>query len=177
MLIPALLILAGLVLLPLAADWLVRGSASLARRLNVSELLIGLTVVAVGTSAPELVTGVIAAVKNVPGIVLGNAVGSNIANLGLVLGGVALLGRIPVQRRLLGPDLWAMLGITALAVLLALGGAINRWEGLLLVMCLAGLTLWAIRRGAVKPPPVDETEPEPQLAAWVEPLLLLLGDS
>ncbi len=175
MLIQLLLILTGLVLLPLAADWLVRGSTSLARRIHVSELLIGLTVVAVGTSAPELVTGVIAAVKSAPGIVLGNAVGSNIANLGLVLGGVALLGRIPVQRRLLGPDLWAMLGITALAMVLALGGVISRWEGLLLVLCLGGLTAWAIRRGRVRPPQPEALEPEPQLAVWLEVSLLVLG--
>jgi len=169
-----LFVLAGLVLLPLAADWLVRGSSALAERLGVSELIVGLTVVALGTSAPELVTGIAAAIKGASGIVLGNAVGSNIANLGLVLGGVALLGRVPVQRQLLAYDVPAMLGVTALTALLAYNGLISRLDGLLLALCLVALMVWTLRRRHQ-----DEDEQPPvrpaQLAIWLTACLVLGG--
>jgi cation:H+ antiporter len=155
MLTAILLVLAGLVLMPLAADWLVRGSTALAQRLGVSELIIGLTIVALGTSAPELVTGIAAALKGASGIVLGNAVGSNIANLGLALGGVALLRRVPVQHQLIAYDVPAMLGVTALTALLAFNGVISRLDGLLLVVCAVALIVWVIRRRRT----ADEDEP------------------
>jgi cation:H+ antiporter len=169
-----LLVLTGLVLLPLAADWLVRGSSALAERFGVSELIVGLTVVALGTSAPELVTGISAAIKGASGIVLGNAVGSNIANLGLVLGGVALLGRVPVQRQLLAYDVPAMLGVTALTALLAYNGLISRLDGLLLALCLVALMVWTLRRRRRKE---DEQPParQAQLAVWLIAFLVLGG--
>jgi cation:H+ antiporter len=169
-----LLVLTGLVLLPLAADWLVRGSSALAERLGVSELVVGLTVVALGTSAPELVTGIAAAIKGASGIVLGNAVGSNIANLGLVLGGVALLGRVPVQRQLLAYDVPAMLGVTALTALLAYNGLISRLDGLLLALCLVALMVWTLRRRR----PAEDEQPaidRAKLAVWLIAILVLGG--
>jgi cation:H+ antiporter len=169
-----LLVLVGLVLLPLAADWLVRGSSALAERLGVSELIVGLTVVALGTSAPELVTGIAAALKGASGIVLGNAVGSNIANLGLVLGGVALLGRVPVQRQLLAYDVPAMLGVTALTALLAYNGLVSRLDGLLLAVCLVALMVWTLRRRQAaddEQPAIDRVK----LAIWLIAILVLGG--
>jgi len=173
MLTAILLVLGGLVLMPLAADWLVRGSTALAQRLGVSELIIGLTIVALGTSAPELVTGIAAALKGASGIVLGNAVGSNIANLGLALGGVALLRRVPVQHQLITYDVPAMLGVTFLTALLAFNGVITRLDGLLLVACAVALIVWAIRRRRT----TDEDEPLDtiQLAGWLTGVLVLGG--
>jgi len=163
-----------MVLLPFAADWLVRGSTSLARRLGMSELVIGLTIVALGTSAPELVTGVAGALRGAPGIVLGNAVGSNIANLGLVLGAGALFGRIPVKPRLVWFDGLLMLGITMLAWWLAFDGLVSRLDGAMLIILLAGLTWWTIRRGGV---PTEEAAASEEAvdATWKIILLLLVG--
>lgn len=173
MLTAILLVLCGLVLTPLAADWLVRGSTALAQRLGVSELIVGLTIVALGTSAPELVTGIAAALQGASGIVLGNAVGSNIANLGLALGGVALLRRVPVQQHLLSYDVPAMVAVTALMALLAFNGVISRLDGLLLVAGLVALIVWAIRRRS-------DGDEEPsvaraQLAWWLTGILVLCG--
>lgn len=171
MLIPSLMVLAGVILLPLAANWLVHGSTALARRVGMSELVIGLTVVALGTSAPELVTGVVGAIRGAPGIVLGNAVGSNIANLGLVLGVAALLGRIPVQRRLVWFDGILMLAITALVWWMAYDGWIGRIDGLILLVGFAGLIWWTMRQGGVQP---DESADGRAVMGWGL-ILLLIG--
>lgn len=107
-----LLILAGIVLLTLGGELLVRGSVATARWFGVSPLLIGLTFVGFGTSTPELVTSVQASLAGSPGIALGNIVGSNIANLLLALGIAAVIAPIPVGSRALGRDGGLLLGIT-----------------------------------------------------------------
>ena len=95
-----LMLLGGTALLYFGAEWLVRGGAGLARRLNISPLIVGLTVVAYGTSAPEVIVGVQAGWSGHGDLALGNVVGSNIANLGLILGLTAILRPAPVQRAL-----------------------------------------------------------------------------
>jgi len=174
-----IMVIAGLILLPLAADWLVRGATALARRFGIPDVLIGLTVVAIGTSAPELVTGVLAALQGAPGIVLGNAVGSNIANLGLVLGAIALIGRIPVQQQLLGRDVPVMLGVMLITLIMALDGVINRIDGIILVVILGGLTWWTIRQDKQKPPTVISAEDvgsaTPGQFGWLSILALVGG--
>ncbi|MBN2080989.1 calcium/sodium antiporter [bacterium] len=179
-----IMVIGGLILLPLTADWLVRGATGLARHFGIPDVLIGLTVVAIGTSAPELVTGILAAVQNAPGIALGNAVGSNIANLGLVLGAIALVGRIPVQQQLLGRDVPVMLGVMLVSLLMALDGVISRLDGLVLVLILGALTWWTIRRDKLKPPqelaPAEPQPAEPQLASqtklgWQSIVALIAG--
>lgn len=169
-LIAVLMLVSGLALLPFAADWLVRGSVAAATRMHVPQLVVGLTIVALGTSAPELVTGIAAVLKDAPGIVLGNAVGSNIANLTLVMGIAAVLGRIPVAARLVRFDGVVMLGLTALVMLLALDGSISRWDGLVLLLALVLLTLWAVRRGDVDPDQLQEAAPGRPLG-----ILLMVG--
>ena len=91
-LFPFLLIIVGFVLLVKGADFLVNGSSSLAKRLNVSEIVIGLTIVAFGTSTPELIVSLISSFNNHPEIILGNVIGSNIFNLLLILGRLFTLG-------------------------------------------------------------------------------------
>jgi len=100
----ALLFVVGLVLLILGADWLVRGAGALAQRLGVSPLVVGLTVVAFGTSAPELVVSGTASLNHQPGIAVGNVMGSTTANVGLIVGIGALLRPIPIHRRLVVRD-------------------------------------------------------------------------
>jgi cation:H+ antiporter len=106
----------GLVGLPLGADLLVDNSVSIARRLGVSETVIGLTLVAVGTSLPELATTVMAAIRREADVALGNVIGSNIFNLLAIMGIASLFGNIEVDRQFLTFDFWVMLGASLLLV-------------------------------------------------------------
>ncbi len=124
---------AGLAVLIIAGDLLVRGAVSLAGRLGVSPLIISLTVVAFGTSAPELVVGVQAGLANVPSLALGNVIGSNIANVFLVLGLPALIFPIRCDAHDLRFNLIHMLAATGIFSALAFLGVIARWQGLLFV--------------------------------------------
>ena len=99
--IPILALIAGLCGLIWGADKFVNGSVGIARSLGISSLVIGLTVVSIGTSAPEIIVSINAALKNSGGLAVGNAIGSNLANIGLVLGITALVAPIPVQKHLL----------------------------------------------------------------------------
>ena len=179
MLAPSLLlVVGGLIALYFAANWLVAGSVALARRLGVGELIIGLTIVALGTSAPELVTGIKAALAGAPGIVLGNAVGSNIANLGLVLGAAALFRRIPVGGRIAWQDGPIMLLLTAVTFFMLRDGILSRLEGGILVALLLALTYFYIRRGKARPEeisPKEAIEEMPMRSFWPSLGLLLLG--
>ena len=122
---PALPLAGGVVLLLLGGNWLVDGAVGIARRLRLSPLLIGLTIVAFGTSAPELFFNVAAALSGHPELSFGNVVGSNIANIALVLGLAAFLGPLAVSSRVLKRELPLLIGVSAVMLLLAwLGPAI-----------------------------------------------------
>lgn len=143
-------LLGGGVLLYFGAEWLVGGAAGLARAMRVSSLLIGLTVVAYGTSTPEVIVGIEAAVSGRGDIALGNVIGSNIANLGLILGACTLVRPAKVEGALVRREI-PVLVVTALLVpLLLLGAAVHRWEGALLVVAAIGYT-WIMVRGARGP--------------------------
>jgi len=121
---------AGIALVILGADWMVAGSITIARLLNIPETIIGLTIVAVGTSLPELVTSVVAAVRKESDIAFGNIVGSNIFNILGILGVTALIKPFAVPQNRLTYDAWIMLAVTALLLLLALArGRLSRIEG------------------------------------------------
>lgn len=141
----------GFVLLFLGGEGLVRGAVSLARRLHVSPLLIGATVVAFGTSAPELVVSLDAALKGAMGIAFGNIVGSNIANLLLILGVAAMIWAVKVDRRALLRDGIALALSTALIIVFARFDRVERWEGVVMFLLLGGLIVfsyWQERRRA-----------------------------
>lgn len=128
-----LYLLLGLVGLPLGADLLVDGSVALARDFGVSETVIGLTLVAVGTSAPELATTVMAAFRNKADVAIGNVIGSNIFNLAAIMGITALIAPVPVDREFLTFDLWVMLGASlVIAPFVLRGWRLNRMAGALL---------------------------------------------
>lgn len=135
----AVLILAGFVILVAGGELLVRGAVGAARVARVSPMLIGLTLVGFGTSTPELVTSVQAALAGAPGIAVGNIVGSNICNILLILGLAAAVAPIAVRQDEIRRDGTAVLAATALAILLMLGGMLGRGLGLVLV---AGLALY-----------------------------------
>jgi cation:H+ antiporter len=142
----AVLLGLGALLLWFGADRLVEGSAGLARSFGVPPLVVGLTVVAWGTSMPELVVSGFAAWNGNGGIALGNVVGSNIANLGLILGVTALVTPVPVQAGLALRELPALAATTIALPLVLLGGGISRLEGALLVAGGVGFTIWSTRR-------------------------------
>lgn len=127
------LIIAGLAGLYFGGEWLVKGSSRVALRFRVSPLIIGLTIVAIGTSAPELFVSVNAAFRDSPGLALGNVIGSNIANIGLILGLTGALAPLIVQETIVKREVPIMLAVTLFASLLILDGTLNRLDGLLLL--------------------------------------------
>ena len=141
-----LLLIAGLVLLVLGGELLVRGAVAIAGKLGVSPLMIGLTIVGMGTSMPELAASVQAALAGSPGIALGNIVGSNIANSMLILGVAALLAPIAVARGTLWRD--GGVGVLAVVALLALGltTGLGRMAGLTLIVLMVGYLVLAYRQ-------------------------------
>lgn len=129
----------GLIYLLIGGDLLVRGAAALSRRARISPMIIGLTLVAMGTSAPELVVSVRAVLTGHPGLALGNVVGSNITNVLLVIGLPALVAALLCDSRTVRTDTGIMLGASVLFIALCLNGALSRVDGIVL---LAGLVLF-----------------------------------
>lgn len=144
-LIATAMMISGAIFLYFGADWLVTGSSKLAARLGVSSLIIGLTIVAFGTSAPELVVSLASALKGNPDIALGNVLGSNICNIGLILGLTAIISPITVHADLIKRDLWIMIGGSVLLAIMALTGSINRFEGAILAAGIIGYIWLNIR--------------------------------
>ncbi len=165
MLWTAVFFCAGIVLLVWGADLLVRGAAHLAAAAGISPLIIGLTIVAMGTSAPELAVSLQAALAGQASLTLGNVLGSNIANILLILGLAALVAPLLVAPRLLKREVPAMIGISAVVWLLAADGTLNRLDGAILVTLLAAF-LGAIITSARKEPPTAMTMAQPLRGRW-----------
>lgn len=132
-----LLIIGGCGALYFGAEWLVRGAASIAASLGVSPLVVGLTLVSLGTSAPELVVGAFAALKGETGLLFGNVMGSNLANIGLILGTVAVIRPLAVADRVVARDVPIMLLISIGTFPLLLDRRVDRTEGVILMALLA----------------------------------------
>ncbi|MEY3015278.1 MAG: hypothetical protein RIT45_4013 [Pseudomonadota bacterium] len=143
------LFLGGLVSLVVGGDGMVRGAATAARLAGVSPLVVGLTIVAFGTSAPELAVSLTSGLADMAPLAVGNVVGSNIFNILLILGISSLLQRLTVETRLVKVDLPIMIGACLLLLLLSLDGALTGGDGLLLTTLLfayVGGTVWGARR-------------------------------
>ena len=142
-------IVLGLVLLYYGAEWLVKGSGELALRVGISPLVVGLTVVAFGTSAPELLVSVSANMQDPPkgDMALGNVVGSNICNLALVLGIAAMIKPFRIHPQVLKREMPILIGATLAFILTLLDGTVARWEGALLAAGVVFYTVSSIRRG------------------------------
>ncbi len=136
MIFDAFLVLAGLAMLYFGAEWLVRGSSSLALRVGMSPLVVGLTIVAFGTSAPELLVSIKAAFASQTGMAIGNVVGSNIFNIAVVLGVAALIQPLRIQYQLIRFDVPIMLGVCVLAGFFLMDGGISRIDGIIFVALL-----------------------------------------
>jgi cation:H+ antiporter len=142
-----LLLIAGLVLLVWGADRFVHGAAATARNLGVAPLLIGLTVVAFATSAPEILVSVVAALQGEPGLAFGNAIGSNIVNIGLVLGMTAMIRPIRLESATLRREMPALLAVTLLTVSLFLDAFLSRVDGVVMLTGLVIVMVWLARLG------------------------------
>jgi cation:H+ antiporter len=144
------LIAAGLALLVLGSNWLVTAAARIAALLGVSHLIVGLTIVAAGTSLPEVVTSIIAGLRGQRDIAIGNVIGSNIFNLLAVLGitGVVVPGGLPVSASAAAMDIPVMLAVAVLCLPVFIGYTINRWEGLLFLAYYVIYTTYLILAAA-----------------------------
>jgi len=141
------LILVGLTILVWGADRFVHGAAATARNLGVAPLMIGMTIVAFATSAPELLISVVAAARGETGLAIGNAVGSNIVNIGLVLGVTAIVRPIPLKSATLRREMPALLAVSLLTVSLFLDTRLSRPDGLVLLAGLVIVMTWLARLG------------------------------
>ncbi len=148
LLLPILAIIAGFAALVWGADRFVEGSAGLAHNLGVSPLVIGLTIVGFGTSAPEMLVSSMAAARGVPGLSIGNAIGSNITNIALVLGAAAMMNPLKVHGSVLKRELPVLLGAMLLASGLLLDGTLGRVDGGMLLGALVLLVGWTVLREA-----------------------------
>lgn len=172
MLIAVLLLIVGFVLLIKGADWFVEGAAGIAARFGIPQLVIGLTIVAMGTSAPEAAVSITAAMEGNAGITIGNVVGSNILNILVILGVTALIIDVAVQKSTVKYEIPFMLLITGLLLVLGMtGNKIVFWEGIVLwvlfIVYLAYLFKMA-KNG-------DADEEEKAKTVWLQLVLLIVG--
>ena len=172
----ALYFILGLGLLYYGADYLVKGGASIALKLKVSPLVIGLTLVAYGTSAPELVVSVDASLKGLGDVSIGNVVGSNICNIALILGLCATITPLRVNPELLKKDIWIMIGAAAILLgFYALNGGVNRWEAALFLTGGIAYTLWSFHSSRKEGKTTQEEMPESRYNIWLSVLMVMGG--
>ena len=165
-----LAIVVGLLLLIWSADRFVEGSASTARHFGMPPLLIGMVIIGFGTSAPEMVVSALAASQGNPGIALGNAYGSNITNIALILGLTALISPIAVHSQILRKELPILTGITALAAWQVLDGEITRFDAWVLLGVFGGLMTWTIWQGMQQQADTLGDEMEQELSVRTMPI-------
>ncbi len=148
--VPLLLLIFGFVALVWSADRFLSGAAACATNLGVSKMLIGLTVVSIGTSAPEILVALFAAIEGNPLLAVGNAIGSNIANIGLVLGITALVAPLPFSKPVRQAELPWLLIATVLALALIFDHNLSRLDGIILLIGLS-IILWLLVRAQKQP--------------------------
>lgn len=180
---PWLLMIGGLVILTIGADVLVRGASRIALLLGISPLVVGLTIVAFGTSAPELAVSIGAALEGKADIALGNVVGSNIFNVLVILGLSALIAPLVVHQQLIRLDVPLMIYASVLVWLFAKDGVLSLWEGSFLAFMIVGYTAFLIvqsRRESAEVQKEMANEageiPKPEPKEWVlNPILIAVG--
>ena len=140
-----LLVATGLAMLYFGAEWLVKGSIAISNKLGVSQLVIGLTVVAFGTSTPELAVSISSAMQGLSDVSLGNVVGSNIVNIGAILGISSIISPIIVSKSLIRKEVPIMVGISFLLLAISIDGKIDFIDGALLVIGIIAFTGYIYR--------------------------------
>nr|WP_067288394.1 calcium/sodium antiporter [Marinobacterium profundum] len=147
MMLPIIAVILGLVLLVWSADRFVDGAAATAGHAGMPPLLIGMVIIGFGTSAPEMVVSALAAMDGNPGLALGNAYGSNITNIALILGLVAVFSPIAVHSQILRKELPILAVVTLLSGLLLINGQLNRMDALILLLAFFAIMGWSIFQG------------------------------
>ncbi|WP_124979787.1 calcium/sodium antiporter [Nonlabens xiamenensis] len=171
-----LYLILGLVFLVVGGEFLVRSSVGLSLKLHLSRMIIGLTVVSFATSAPELIVSINAALDGSSGIALGNVIGSNIANIALVLGVTALMAPLMIDKDFFKFNWpWMMLFSFALLGILYYGKNIERWEGVILLVLLVVFLVLLIRRARNRPEAVSMDEELNESKWWKIIMYLILG--
>ncbi|MFC2125594.1 calcium/sodium antiporter [Bacteroidota bacterium] len=181
MLLDVIILIVGLVILILGGDFLVRGASSIALRLNLTPLVVGLTIVAFGTSAPELLISVKSALSGSPDLAMGNVIGSNICNLALVLGITAIISPIIVQKSSISVD-WPMtMGSSLLLYLMVREGYVDSHEGILFIFILGAylfFVIWKSRKDTKTAKALEADFDLPDEAGsklWKDILFIALG--
>jgi len=139
------MVIFGISLLVWSADRFTDGAAAIARNFGISPLIVGLTIVAMGSSAPEIIVSINAALNQTPGLAIGNAIGSNIANVGMVLGIAAIVVPLHVKSDILKREIPILFAIMVLAFLLMIDLQLDAADGTILLICLAAYIAWLIR--------------------------------
>ena len=178
-------IVVGLVLLVWSADWFVDGAVGVAHFFGMSTFLIGMVIVGFGTSAPEMVVSVLSALNDTPQLALGNAYGSNIANIALILGVTALIIPVVVQKQAMSRDIPILIAVTVLTVFLLIDGNVSRMDGIVLLLAFVAIMAFNImselrqKRKRKKSAAADDLDSEYGSAEKVSivrsSLLLLMG--
>ena len=163
MLFNIVILLVGFALLVKGADAFVDGSSGIARLLRVPSVVIGLTIVAMGTSLPEASVSITAGLAGSNGLSLGNVIGSNLFNLLVVAGGCALILAFGIERQLIVRDFPVCVGASALLVVFLLDGVLQRWEGLILLACMVLYMIWTVY-AAMKERTEEEAGEKPSVA-------------
>ena len=175
------LLFVGLVVLIAGGDYLVKGSSSIALRLHLSPLVVGLTIVAFGTSAPELLISIQSALRGSPDIAMGNVIGSNICNLALVLGITAIIHPVKVSSTSLRVDWPTTMGVSLLLYLFVKEGYVNAYEGVLFIIILVIYSFLVIRKSrkdtlaAKRLQQENEIPDQPSQQLWKDLVFIVLG--
>ena len=185
MLIAAAAILVGFIVLIWSADLFVAGAASIAENMGMSPVIIGLTIVSFGTSAPEILVSITATLADAGTLAIGNAIGSNIANVGLVLGATVMIAPLQVHPSCMRKEMPILLAVTVGAGLLLVDGNLNRLDGCLMIGCLCLILVHMMRTQSKDEVLIGEAEQEPlphltPVRAWLTfafGLMLLIASS
>ena len=167
------IIIIGVVLVLKGADFLTEGAAALARRVNVPEIVIGLTIVAAGTSAPELFVSLVSALKGTPDLAVGNVVGSNTMNCMLIVGCAAIVAPMTISRSTVKKDIPFSVGASVLLMLLALNSFLGRFDGILLLVGFVLFMVYSLRQA--KNGQGDTPTEGKQRNPWMSALFIVLG--
>ena len=169
--IDVLLIVVGVALVLLGADKLTEGASALARRMNVPEIIIGLTIVAAGTSAPELFVSLVSALNDTPDMAVGNVVGSNTMNAMLIVGSAAMVAPMTISHSTVKKDIPFSIAASVLLIVLTYSGYLSRWGGLILLLGFAAFMAYTLRQAKTgSSEAVKETSP-----VWKNIVCLLGG--
>ena len=173
MIFDILLIVLGVAMALLGADRLTEGAAAFARRMNVPEIIIGLTIVAAGTSAPELFVSLVSALKGTPDMAMGNVVGSNTMNCMLIVGCAAMVAPMTISRSTVQKDIPFSVGASVLLMILAINAYLGRFDGIILLLGFAAFMYYTLLQA--KKGQVEQQETVKQINPWLSAFFVVLG--